>query len=664
MLKKVMTYLLPFILFGCFFDVRVFPWVLPLCSILILGLFICCLFSGIKKKGKIFSWSKIDFIFMVFLMVGCWTTFSLSPITFPLALFRFSQILAAYFLYKTAGGLDREELFRVLMLIGTAISVVGILKFGFLKNQGLVVAAALYAQLGIVLGLSRWLRRDSLADSLKYFPLLFTNFYYLFLTSSRLIGAMVLPGMILYLVLASREQRSTVFMRLLASSGLAAVAAVFFSLFGGSLPLYRIGVYCVGLTLSFLLVKFFYPVLKKERVRYQLFWLSIFLCFLLVSSFSTFLVVGSRLELFADLTNPFALTMLNNPLSMLGEGYGLVSLGGSTLISILAQGGLFGLVFFLLIVVVWITAIVQSFLDSRGGNKQILLASALTLVLTFLVPIIFVDLTGKFALIYLAAVYFGSLQAVVFPNSGTKEGKVRLKGLISGRLILLLTGICLIVVQSTHLLGMRYAVLGRKYLHLGDGLQARGYLKKALKINPYHGEYYYQLALASDLIGEDREAVSYIEQALNLEPSDRTIQVLAGNLYLKQGQFEQAEQCYLKVGQESQFILGKYENLAAAYLAKAQELIKGGKQNQAEDYLQKIQIIHRRMSELIERGEFGSSLELSSRMKLIISKSYYYLRDYGESEKWARRAMQHSDTRSSAIEIIYFIHDQKKAGNL
>lgn len=574
MLKRVIVYIFPFILLCSLFAEQVFPWVVLGSSILFTGLCFIAVLTGLCKREVSILWSWPDLILLFFLI---FSFLNLLPTTFfPWGFGRFGCFLTAYFLYKTAGVLDRDQLHKALFIAGTVAALGGVFWFEFLKLRGLVVSVALYALLAIVLSLSQWLQKDSQFYSWQYFSLVFTNFYFLFLTSSKLVAILVLPALIINLIATQKEKRSLVFLRTLGAIITACLVNLPLLLFSSRIG--RIGCYFLGLVLSLLLVKKFYLLLRSESLKKRLFRLSIFLSFLLVSGLASFLLTSG---------------WLNS--CRAASGFNLF---------------------------VW-------------GAK----------------------LGGKFALLYLAACYLGSLELHFL-----KRKEIRVASLL-----ILLAAALTITVQSGGILEIYHSVSGSKYLQSGEGMKALAELEKALKFNPYNGQYYFDLALAAELLGEEERAQNYLRNSIEQGYSGREVHVLAGNLYLKQHDFASAEEHYLKVADNEEFLLTRYENLAAVDLAKAQELIKGGERTQAADYLNKIKEIGERMEEICNRGAAAyvswNRPELSSRMKLIMSKCYYYLRDYEESERWARKAIRDEETRSSAIEIIYFIRDQRLAEN-
>jgi tetratricopeptide (TPR) repeat protein len=392
---------------------------------------------------------------------------------------------------------------------------------------------------------------------------------------------------------------------------------------------------------------------------------------MLASAFITFTATNSWLErttfnelflLAGEKIGRFDPVILKNNLTILGTGQGFAYPATNSFTSLWIQQGILGFALVIFLLIFWFVVIARKYCKERRSSEGKIIFHALSGTLVMIIPSLFFDLTATFSVIYLGAVFIGAFQPFFVTNR-----EVKTKVLIPLRAVVLAGVIFLVANQWKSALEIHYAYLGDRYLSLGKSLAARECFEKALKISPNNGDYYHKLALVAEQMGDDNLALDYVRQALNLNPREKELYALAGNLYLKQGDLEEADKYYLKITDAYEFYFLRYENLAASFLAKAQDLIKKGQREEAEEYFYKIQEIYSKMEEAYqrarERENKENQFEVSPRMKLIMSKCYYYLRDYDQSEKWAREAMQYPETRSSGIEILYFIRDQLEAGN-
>ncbi|MHC5037304.1 MAG: tetratricopeptide repeat protein, partial [Planctomycetota bacterium] len=82
---------------------------------------------------------------------------------------------------------------------------------------------------------------------------------------------------------------------------------------------------------------------------------------------------------------------------------------------------------------------------------------------------------------------------------------------------------------------------------LGSHNEARECYRKALELEPDHGEALFRLAYSMDLYGDDEEAVRLYQKCMNLPHPNINALINLGVLMEDQGEFDAAVQCYEQV---------------------------------------------------------------------------------------------------------------------
>lgn len=89
--------------------------------------------------------------------------------------------------------------------------------------------------------------------------------------------------------------------------------------------------------------------------------------------------------------------------------------------------------------------------------------------------------------------------------------------------------------------------MGECYEQLEEYDNAEIYYRRALEDNPLLVDAYSGLAIINHYKGKNKEAIAFIKQAINLEPSESAFWFLLGDFYLKSGLIDKGEEAYRKV---------------------------------------------------------------------------------------------------------------------
>lgn len=89
--------------------------------------------------------------------------------------------------------------------------------------------------------------------------------------------------------------------------------------------------------------------------------------------------------------------------------------------------------------------------------------------------------------------------------------------------------------------------MGECYEQLEQYDNAEIFYRRALEENPMLVDAYSGLAIINHYKGKNKEAISFIKQAINLEPAESAFWFLLGDFYLKSGLLDKGEEAYRKV---------------------------------------------------------------------------------------------------------------------